>query len=52
VNPVLEPMIAIVRANHPKADVAVLERAYLTAERLHRGQQRKSGDPTSPIRWP
>ena len=44
-HPVLEPLFAIVRANHPKADLAALERAYLTAERLHSGQRRKSGDP-------
>ncbi|WP_300681778.1 bifunctional (p)ppGpp synthetase/guanosine-3',5'-bis(diphosphate) 3'-pyrophosphohydrolase [Nocardioides sp.] len=45
VNPVLEPLFRAVRAAHPKADLALLERAYVTAERLHRGQMRKSGDP-------
>lgn len=44
-NPVLEPLFRAVRANHPKADLALIERAYATAERLHRGQMRKSGDP-------
>jgi GTP pyrophosphokinase len=44
-NPVLEPLFRAVRANHPKADLDLLERAYLTAERLHAGQMRKSGDP-------
>src|ERR1700710_1430323 len=44
-NPVLEPLFRTVRANHPKADLALLERAYDTAERHHRGQNRKSGDP-------
>ncbi|HSV37722.1 MAG TPA: bifunctional (p)ppGpp synthetase/guanosine-3',5'-bis(diphosphate) 3'-pyrophosphohydrolase [Nocardioidaceae bacterium] len=44
-NPVLEPLFRAVRANHPKADLALIERAYLTAERLHEGQMRKSGDP-------
>jgi GTP pyrophosphokinase len=44
-NPELEPLFRAVRANHPKADLALLERAYLTAERLHTGQTRKSGDP-------
>jgi len=44
-NPVLEPLLRIVRSNHPKADLALLERAYLTAEQHHRGQTRKSGDP-------
>ncbi len=27
-NPVLEPLFRSVRANHPKADLALLERAY------------------------
>src|SRR3954469_12943842 len=44
-NPVLEPLFRTVRANHPKADLALLERAYATAELHHRGQMRKSGDP-------
>ncbi|QBR94302.1 RelA/SpoT family protein [Nocardioides euryhalodurans] len=44
-NPVLEPLFRAVRTNHPKADLALLERAYLTAERLHATQTRKSGDP-------
>jgi GTP diphosphokinase / guanosine-3',5'-bis(diphosphate) 3'-diphosphatase len=44
-NPVLEPLFRAVRANHPKADLALLERAYVTAERLHATQTRKSGDP-------
>ena len=41
----LEPLFRTVRANHPKADLALLERAYLTAEKHHRSQMRKSGDP-------
>src|SRR3982750_12503 len=44
-NPELEPPFRAVRANHPKADLALLERAYNTAEQMHRGQTRKSGDP-------
>ncbi len=44
-NPVLEPLFRSVRANHPKADLALLERAYVTAEEMHRHQTRKSGDP-------
>src|SRR5262245_14757637 len=44
-NPVLEPLFRSVRANHPKADLALLERAYLTAEKMHGTQTRKSGDP-------
>ena len=43
-SPVLEPLLRTVRSNHPKADVSVLERAYLVAEHAHRGQHRKSGD--------
>ncbi len=42
--PALDPLVRIIRANHPKADLAVIERAYQTAEQLHRGQLRKSGD--------
>ena len=44
-NPVLEPLFRAVRANHPKADLALLERAYTTAETMHGTQMRKSGDP-------
>ncbi len=44
-NPVLEPLFRAVRANHGKADFELLERAYLTAERHHGTQTRKSGDP-------
>src|SRR5919112_1270997 len=44
-NPVLEPLFRTVRANHPKADLALLERAYVTAEQYHATQMRKSGDP-------
>ncbi len=43
-NPVLEPLFRAVRANHPKADLALLERAYSVAETLHATQMRKSGD--------
>ncbi len=44
-NPVLEPLFNAVRTNHPKADLALLERAYLVAEKYHTGQTRKSGEP-------
>jgi GTP diphosphokinase / guanosine-3',5'-bis(diphosphate) 3'-diphosphatase len=44
-NPVLEPLFRAVRANHPKADLALLERAYTVAEQMHGSQMRKSGDP-------
>jgi GTP diphosphokinase / guanosine-3',5'-bis(diphosphate) 3'-diphosphatase len=45
VKPVLEPLVATHRAAHPKADIRVLQQAYDVAERSHRGQLRKSGDP-------
>ncbi|GHH92445.1 GTP pyrophosphokinase [Streptomyces capillispiralis] len=47
-NPVLEPLLRIVRSNDPKIENATLrqiESAYQVAERWHRGQKRKSGDP-------
>ncbi|MER7704338.1 bifunctional (p)ppGpp synthetase/guanosine-3',5'-bis(diphosphate) 3'-pyrophosphohydrolase [Kitasatospora sp. NPDC097605] len=47
-NPVLEPLFRSIRANDPKADPALLrdiEKAYAVAEKWHRGQKRKSGDP-------
>ncbi|MFJ9639527.1 RelA/SpoT family protein [Streptomyces sp. NPDC101178] len=47
-NPVLEPLLRTVRGNDPKIETATLrqiERAYQVAERWHRGQKRKSGDP-------
>jgi len=49
--PALEPLLQSVRTNHPRADVSVIERAYVTAEKAHRGQFRKSGDPyiTHPV---
>ena len=42
---VLEPLFAVHRTFHPKADVKLLQRAYEVAELAHRGQFRKSGDP-------
>lgn len=49
--PEIEPLIRALRANHPKADVSLIERAYATAEKAHRGQMRKSGEPyiTHPV---
>ncbi|HEX6876831.1 MAG TPA: bifunctional (p)ppGpp synthetase/guanosine-3',5'-bis(diphosphate) 3'-pyrophosphohydrolase [Nocardioidaceae bacterium] len=44
-NPVLEPLFRAIRQNHPKADLALIERAYLVAEKAHGSQTRKSGDP-------
>ncbi|WP_246497838.1 RelA/SpoT family protein [Natronoglycomyces albus] len=42
---VLEPLVATHRAAHPRADIRLLQKAYDTADRLHEGQFRKSGDP-------
>ncbi|OEY23892.1 GTP pyrophosphokinase [Corynebacterium sp. BCW_4722] len=44
-NPVLDPLLSVHRKYHPKADADMLNRAYETAERLHEGVFRKSGDP-------
>ncbi|HLL64086.1 MAG TPA: bifunctional (p)ppGpp synthetase/guanosine-3',5'-bis(diphosphate) 3'-pyrophosphohydrolase [Propionibacteriaceae bacterium] len=43
-NPALDPLFRVVRANHPKADLQLIERAYKTAEGFHQGTLRKSGD--------
>ncbi|VDR31957.1 Bifunctional (p)ppGpp synthase/hydrolase relA [Arthrobacter agilis] len=50
-SPVLEPLLRTVRANNPKEDLDLIQRAYLVAERSHDGQTRKSGDPyiTHPV---
>ncbi|MBB5869462.1 GTP pyrophosphokinase [Allocatelliglobosispora scoriae] len=43
-----DPVTALVRAHrsvHPGADTALLRRAYVTADRAHSGQFRKSGEP-------
>jgi GTP pyrophosphokinase len=43
-----DPVTALIKAHHQVhsgSDVALLRRAYLVAERMHRGQMRKSGDP-------
>jgi hypothetical protein len=38
-------MVRVVRANHPKADLRPVVRAYEVAEQCHEGQRRRSGDP-------
>ncbi len=50
-SPAIEPVVRAVRANHPRAETALIERAYVVAEQAHRGQLRKSGDPyiTHPV---
>ncbi|AZI59431.1 bifunctional (p)ppGpp synthetase/guanosine-3',5'-bis(diphosphate) 3'-pyrophosphohydrolase [Nakamurella antarctica] len=42
---VLEPLFAVHRSYHPKADLKLLQRAYEVADEAHNGQFRKSGDP-------
>ncbi|ALG11726.1 RelA/SpoT family protein [Kibdelosporangium phytohabitans] len=45
VKQVLEPLAAVHRELHPKADLGLLQQAYDVAEEKHRHQRRKSGDP-------
>ncbi len=47
----VDRLIRTVRTHHPKADVAIIEHAYIVAEKAHRGQVRKSGEPyiTHPV---
>lgn len=45
IKPVLDPLVAVHREVHPRADLMVLQKAYDTAERLHEGVYRKSGEP-------
>ncbi|HEY1106925.1 bifunctional (p)ppGpp synthetase/guanosine-3',5'-bis(diphosphate) 3'-pyrophosphohydrolase [Agromyces endophyticus] len=47
----VDTLIRTVRMHHPKADVALIERAFTVADRAHEGQKRKSGEPyiTHPI---
>lgn len=47
----VETLMRTVRMHHPKADLALIDRAYTVAERAHEGQKRKSGEPyiTHPI---
>ncbi|MFZ2964692.1 MAG: bifunctional (p)ppGpp synthetase/guanosine-3',5'-bis(diphosphate) 3'-pyrophosphohydrolase [Rhodoglobus sp.] len=47
----VDRLIKTVRTHHPKADIALIERAYAAAERAHSGQERKSGEPyiTHPV---
>jgi GTP pyrophosphokinase len=45
VKQVLEPLVAVHRGLHPKADLVLLQRAYDVADEKHAHQRRKSGDP-------
>ena len=42
---VLERIKRKIRQNNARADVALVDKAYLTAKRAHEGQLRKSGEP-------
>lgn len=44
-NSAVDPLLKIYRANHPKGDVAVIQKAYRIAAQMHIEQRRKSGDP-------
>ncbi|HEV3353026.1 MAG TPA: bifunctional (p)ppGpp synthetase/guanosine-3',5'-bis(diphosphate) 3'-pyrophosphohydrolase [Acidimicrobiales bacterium] len=41
----LAPLLAIYRQNQPRADTALITRAYHVARAAHEGQVRRSGDP-------
>jgi len=41
----LNEILRLARLNHPKADVSIIERAFVVAEEAHREQKRKSGEP-------
>ncbi|WP_166864577.1 MULTISPECIES: bifunctional (p)ppGpp synthetase/guanosine-3',5'-bis(diphosphate) 3'-pyrophosphohydrolase [unclassified Salinibacterium] len=47
----VDKLLKTVRSHHPKADIALIERAYTAAERAHDGQKRRSGEPyiTHPV---
>lgn len=51
IDPHIQALMRALRANHPKADISLIERAYRTASRCHQGQFRKSGEPyiTHPV---
>ena len=38
-------LLRVVKSNHPKADTALIERAFAAADVAHTGQLRKSGEP-------
>lgn len=47
----IDQVIRTTKANHPRGDMSLIDRAYTAAERAHRGQKRRSGEPyiTHPI---
>jgi len=44
-NSELQIVIRAVKANHPKADTSIIEKAFVAAEKAHSTQFRKSGEP-------
>lgn len=50
-SPMIQPLLRIVRLQHPKEDLDFIVRAFKVAEKHHEGQFRKSGDPyiTHPV---
>ena len=47
----IAPVIAEVRLHHPSINADDIQRAYITADKAHEGQLRKSGEPyiTHPV---
>jgi guanosine-3',5'-bis(diphosphate) 3'-pyrophosphohydrolase len=41
----LNEIVRVVKQNHPKADLSIIERAFVTADEAHKNQTRKSGEP-------
>ena len=50
-SPLLVPLLETFSPGRSKEDIALIQRAFAVAERAHRGQMRKSGDPyiTHPV---
>ncbi len=47
----LDRLLKTARLHHPKADLSIMDRAFVAAELAHRGQSRRSGEPyiTHPV---
>lgn len=47
----VDSLLKTVKQNHPRGDLQLIERAYEVAERAHREQKRRSGEPyiTHPV---
>jgi GTP diphosphokinase / guanosine-3',5'-bis(diphosphate) 3'-diphosphatase len=41
----VDKLLRAVRANHPRGDLGIIERAYAVADKAHAGQKRQSGEP-------